>query len=454
MNMQEFNLEYNLNRVKTFLERGELQRFRDYFLSLHTRDQASLFVELEEEERQVVYQFLSPQESADMFDSLEEDQEDVEDFFLEMNPQYAADLLERMYADNAVALLGNLDKDHIQQLLSHMDPESASNLRKMLQYEKETAGSIMTKEYIALDARMTIGETLASLKHTALGAETIYYLYVVDEQSHLMGVVSLRDIVTQEDEELISNVMNTNIISASVFDDQEDVAQLISDYDFLALPVIDEAGRLSGIITVDDIIDVIEDEAASDYSGLAAVDVEERTTNPIQAAASRLPWLITLLFLGIGTSTLISYFEVLVSQAAVLAVFISLITGTAGNAGTQSLAVAIRRLGERDQGNRSLGKMVLNELATGVVTGTIAGIAVFFIVGLWQQNFILGFIVAVALFFAVIMANMAGSFIPLVIEKMGFDPAVASGPFITTLSDLTSVFIYFSIATLFLPYLN
>lgn len=454
MNVKEFNLEYNLNRVKNLLENGDLEGFRDFFLSLHTRDQASVFVSLDEEERRNVYHFLSPRDSADMFDSMEEDQEFIEDYFLEMDNQYASALLEEMYADNAVDLLGNLDKEHIHDLLSPMESDTASNLREMLQYEKETAGSIMTKEFIALDARMTIGETLANLKHTGLEAETIYYLYVVDEIGRLLGIVSLRDVVTQEDEEIISNVMNTDIRSVSVFDDQEDVAQLIIDYDFLALPVINESGKLLGIITVDDIIDVIEEEATEDYSGLAAVDVEEKTTNPFKAAASRLPWLVTLLFLGMGTSTLISYFEGLVNQAAILAVFISLITGTAGNAGTQSLAVAVRRLSERDTEKNPLKKMVWNELAVGIVTGAVTGIAVLLIVGIWQQNFILGLIVAVALFFAVVMANMAGSFIPLLIEKLGFDPAVASGPFITTLSDLTSVFIYFSIAALFLPYLT
>lgn len=454
MDIAEFNFEYNLNRTQYFLRKGDIDGFRDFFLSLHTRDQAALFEALNETERRKVYSYLSPKDAADMFDDLEEDSEWIEDYFLEMDTHYAADLLTEMYADNAVDVLGNLDKEHIQGLLKKMDRETADNYREMLQYEQETAGSIMTKEYVALKADMTIGETLVSLKHTAPDAETIYYLYVVDEAKRLKGVVSLRDVVVQEDDEIISEVMNTNVFSATVFDDQEEVAQLMSEYDLLALPVVDEAGRLAGIITVDDIIDVIEDEAASDYSGLAAVDVEEKTTNPFKLAATRLPWLITLLFLGIGTSTLISYFEGLVSQAAILAVFISLITGTAGNAGTQSLAVAVRRLSERDSEKRSLGKMILNELSVGVVTGAITGIAVLLIVGIWQQNFVLGLIVAIAMFFAVIMANMAGSFIPIIIDKIGFDPAVASGPFITTLSDLTSVFIYFSIAALFLPYLT
>jgi magnesium transporter len=209
-----------------------------------------------------------------------------------------------------------------------------------------------------------------------------------------------------------------------------------------------------GIVTVDDIIDVIDDEAQSDYSGLAGVNTDNVNQNPVQSAAKRLPWLVALLFLGMGTASLIDHFDSLVSRASVLAIFISLITGTAGNAGTQSLAVSVRRISINDEENRSFFSLILAEIATGLVTGAVTGLTIFAVVTLWKGNIMLGLAVGVAMFCAITVANLAGSLIPVGMDRLGFDPAVASGPFISTMSDLTSVFIYFSIAGMFIRFFN
>ena len=276
------------------------------------------------------------------------------------------------------------------------------------------------------------------LKNEADVAETIYYIYVVNQEEQLVGVISLRDLIVNDDDAMISDLMSERVLSVHVGDDQEDVAQTFRDYDFLALPVTDYDDHLLGIVTVDDIIDVIDDEAASDYSGLAGVNVEEINENPVKSAARRLPWLITLLFLGMSTASLISHYEELVSEASILAVFISLITGTAGNAGTQSLAVAVRRLAVSDDKDAGFVRLILAEVLTGLVTGAITGLTIFLIVGIWKHNFILGFVIGIAMLFAITVANLAGSLIPMLMDRLGFDPAVASGPFITTLSDLTT----------------
>ena len=204
------------------------------------------------------------------------------------------------------------------------------------------------------------------------------------------------------------------------------------------------------MVTVDDIIEVIDDEAQSDYSGLAGVNVDDVSEMPITATMKRLPWLITLLFLGMLTATLINHFDVLLNEASILAVFISLITGTAGNAGTQSLAVAVRRLALSDDEQPSMAKMIVSEVITGLLIGVLTGVTVLVLVGLWKHNFVLGGVIGLSMATAIWVANMAGSLIPLGMDKLGFDPAVASGPFITTLSDLTSVLIYFNIASLFM----
>ena len=446
--------EVNKNMTLFLLEelmRGDMQTFREMFFELHTYEQGEFYLSLRNEERQQLYRYLSPKELADLFDGIEEEQEDVEQLLKEMDSSYAADMLTYMFTDNAVDTLNQLDKKDVAMYLSIMDPESAKEIKNLLHYEDDTAGSIMTTEYVAIAADQTIKSAMAYLKEAAADAEIIYYIFVVDEGGYLVGVISLRDLIVNDEDVLIRDVMSERVIAVKVGDDQEDVANTMRDYDFLAVPVTDYKNRMLGIVTVDDIIDVIDEEATADYSGLAGVDVEEVAENPFHAAKKRLPWLITLLFLGMSTATLIGHYESLVSEASILAVFISLITGTAGNAGTQSLAVAVRRLALQED-DRSFIRLILSELLTGIITGLITGLTIMLIVGIWKHNFTLGFVIGMAMLCAITVANLAGSLIPMLMDKLGFDPAVASGPFITTLSDLTSVLIYFSIASMFMSY--
>ncbi len=445
-------LEEQFEQLRTALKTNDMKQFREIFLELHIYEQGQFYQSLDEADRHIMYAYLSPKEMADMFDVIEEDNEHMTEYLAEMRPRYAADMLAEMYSDNAVDLLNTLDKKQVAKYLSIMPSESASEIRELLHYEDDTAGSIMTTEYVSIVANQTVRSAMYVLKSEATAAETIYYIYVVDQENRLVGVISLRDLIVNEDDAMIAEIMSERVISVHVGDDQEDVAQTFRDYDFLALPVTDYDDHLLGIVTVDDIIDVIDDEAASDYSGLAGVNVEEVSENPVKAAGRRLPWLITLLFLGMATASLISHYEELVSEASILAVFISLITGTAGNAGTQSLAVAVRRLAINDDKESSFFRTVISEVLTGLVTGAITGLTIFAIVSIWKGNPTLGFVIGMAMMCAITVANLAGSLIPMLMDRLGFDPAVASGPFITTLSDLTSVLIYFNIASLFMSH--
>lgn len=443
-------LELQFDQLQAALAADDMKQFRELFLELHIFEQGQFYQSLTDEQRRQMYAYLSPKEIADMFDVIEEDNIHMTDYLSEMRPGYAADMLAEMYTDNAVDLLNTLDKKQTAKYLSIMPHESAREIRELLHYEDDTAGAIMTTEYVSIVANQTVRSAMYVLKNEATAAETIYYIYVVDQANHLVGVISLRDLIINDDDVMIADILSERVISVHVGDDQEDVAQTFRDYDFLALPVTDYDEHLLGIVTVDDIIDVIDDEAASDYSGLAGVNVEEVSENPMRSAMSRLPWLITLLFLGMATASLIGHYEELVSEASILAVFISLITGTAGNAGTQSLAVAVRRLAMTEDKERSFLRTVMGEILTGLITGAITGLTIFAIVSIWKGNPTLGFVIGIAMMFAITVANLAGSLIPMLMDKLGFDPAVASGPFITTLSDLTSVLIYFNIASLFM----
>ncbi|GLB58930.1 magnesium transporter [Cytobacillus sp. NCCP-133] len=437
------------------LQNDEIDIFRNEFLDLHPYDQASFFKDLDEDLRTKIYLYLSPEEMASLFENLEIDEDEYKDVLAEMNPNYAADMLSQMYVDDAVDVLNELDKDQVVSYLTIMDDESAKEIKDLLHYEEYTAGSIMTTEFVSLSANQTVRSAMYILKNEAPRAETIYYVYVVDEEKKLIGVISLRDLIVSDDDTMISEITNDRVVSVSVGEDQEEVARKIKDYNFLAVPVVDFQNHLLGIITVDDVMDVMDEEASDDYSKLAAVsDMDNIDRNPVSAARKRLPWLIILLFLGMLTASLIGRFEATLDQVAILAVFIPLIAGMAGNTGTQALAVAVRGIATGDLEKENKTKLVIREAGTGLITGGTCGLLVTLVVYLWKGNFFLGVLVGVSILFTLIVATLAGALIPLFMHRMKIDPAVASGPFITTINDIISILIYFGMATLFMRYLS
>lgn len=439
--------------LKSFLDNDEEIKFRKTYLDMHFYDQSTFYLSLDKPDRLKLYSILKPNEMGDMFDTIEDDLPKIPELLDEMDVKYASQMLNYMYDDNAADVLEHMDKSHVDQFLSEMPKNDANNLRGLLHYDTETAGGIMTTDYVQFNQSMTASEAIKALRKVAETAETIYYLYILDDNQDLVGVMSLRDLIMQKSKTVLQTVMNTDLITVNVDDEQAEVAQVFRDYEFLAVPVVDHSHKLVGIVTVDDVIEVIDDEAQQDYSGLAGVDVDESINdNPFKAASKRLPWLITLLLLSMITATLVNKYENLLAQASILAVFISTITGTAGNAGTQSLAVAVRRLATDEIDRSDFFKLLGKELLTGLFTGVVTGLSIFVIVGLWKNNFVLGLVIGLAMCAAITVANVAGSFIPMLMSRLGFDPAVASGPFISTLSDLTSVLIYFSIAGVFLQY--
>jgi magnesium transporter len=435
--------------LQHYLETGNEDAFLLGFDELHGFDQAQFYIALPSQLRHQVVEWLSPVQLAEVFDDIDPEETDVADLLAEMSPRQAAAMLNQMYTDNSVDILETLDSRDLAMYLALMPKQDAQEIRTLLNYEDETAGSLMGTDYVTVPENVTIGEAMVLVKHAASEAEQITYIYVVDPDDVLVGVISLRTLILKPDEMPVADAMDTNLIVATPDEDQAEVARLMADYNFVSLPVVAK-NHMVGIITVDDIVDVIDYEAAEDYSHLAGVDVVSIEENPLKAALKRLPWLVGLIFLGMGTASVINGFDHLISEASILAVFVSLITGTAGNAGTQSLAVAVRRiaLGE----SSSLLKMLLVEILIGFLIGGTSGVTIFLIVWIWKANLLLGIAVGLAMAIAIVVANVAGAFIPLAMDKVGVDPAVASGPFISTLSDLTSVIIYFNIAGLFITH--
>ena len=354
-----------------------------------------------------------------------------------------------MDSDNAVDVLKQVGEENVRTYLRLMPHKTASELRQLLNYEDETAGAMMTTEFIAVHESDTLKTAMATVKRFAEDAETIYYVYVTDDENHLTGILTLKDLIVKPDEKLVKDIMIDRVVTVHVNDAQEEVAQTIKDYDFLAIPVVDDTNTLVGIITVDDALDVIEEEATSDYSGLAGVNVDEAHQGVWAGIVNRLPGIMTLLIMGTVTAFLFRHYEPLIQQASIFAIFITLITGTAGNTGTQSLAVAIRKIGLHEE-EQSFWKVLVQEGTTGLGIGLISGVVVFGIVSLWQGNIVLGGIIGFAMFASIFVAALTGTCIPFLLDKFNFDPSIASGPFITTVNDLTTVFVYFTIVSQFI----
>lgn len=438
-----------------FIAKGDIDGFREEFLALHSYEQSEYFEISDDDVRQKMYRFLSPEEVSEFFENLEIDEEDYEALFETMNATYASQVLEQMSYDNAVDILNQLSKKKIASLLMLMNREEAKEIKALLHYDEDTAGGIMTTEYISLTINTPVHEALMRVKDQAPDAETIYVIFVVDEDKKLVGVISLRDLIIAENDAYIEDIMSERVISANVADDQEDVAQTMRDYDFIAMPVVDYQNHLLGIITIDDIVDVMDEEASEDYSRLAGVsDIDSTDDTIFQTALKRLPWLLILTVLGMITASILGSFEETLEKVALLAAFIPIISGMSGNSGTQSLAVSVRNISTGDIKEKSKIKLALRESGSGFLTGITCAVSLSLIIMLLYGQPYLALIVGTSLTIAMTVGTTIGSVIPLVINRLGIDPAVASGPFITTINDIVSMLIYFGLATTFMSYLT
>ncbi|PYZ92046.1 magnesium transporter [Salipaludibacillus keqinensis] len=450
--LTEQNRDQYAESVLKSLDSENIQQFRQLFFELHPQDQLDVYLSMSETQRKKIYEFLSPDEYAEIFEELE--LEDQKEFLQELNEHYAQDVISHMSTDDAADFLAEIHQTRAYAIIDGLEEEEAKDIKELLSYEEETAGSIMTKDFVNLTASSTIREVIDLLRHEGPDAETIYYLYVVNDNHELVGVASLRDLITAEPDSYVKDIMSTRVVSVKTGEDQEDVAALFKKYDFLAVPVITEQKKLVGIITVDDILDVMDEEASEDLDEFAASrGATDLKITPFNAAKKRAPWIILLMFFGMISANIIAQFEKTLEAVVLLAGFIPLIMGSAGNAGTQSLAVAVRSLALGTLEKKGLGKMILREFSTGILLGTICSVVLLIIIPFMHGSYFLAFIVGLSIFLSLSMATVIGTVVPLIINKLKLDPAIASGPFITTVNDIVGLMIYFTVATAMLTYL-
>ncbi|EMR05273.1 Magnesium transporter mgtE [Bhargavaea cecembensis DSE10] len=435
------------------LKEGDRKGFLKLFLDLRPYDQAVQYMEIPKKHHPLILEWLDLPAITEMLPYLEP--EDQMEFIRSLGPDKAIPVLDMMQNDDLAAMLTDLSPEEIDQLTGQMLKEEAESVRKILDYPAETAGRIMTNRFVWVHEDYTVGQTVEKLKNYSDYAEYLNYTYVINSDKQLIGVLSYRQLLLTDADTPVRDIMSRRVISANARTDQEDVAKQFARYDFVAVPVTDDDNVLVGIITVDDVIDVIVQEADEDIEMLMASGKQiDFRTKPVTAAMRRLPWLILLLFIGLVSGSIISGFEDTLNQVVALAFFMPLIAGMTGNTGTQSLSLIVRGLATEDLDMKTAIRVVLRELMVGILIGVICGVLISIIAFVWQGSFILGIVVGASLVITLIIGTLAGTIIPLVLSRFKFDPAVASGPLITTVNDILSLLIYFGIATMFLNYLT
>ncbi|MDN4523750.1 magnesium transporter [Fictibacillus fluitans] len=431
------------------LRKKEFQELMD---ELHPYDIAEVYKTLPEKHRHKFLTFLTTRQLAALIQELDSDLQ-VE-ILHKLGIERSSHIMNEMENDDLADLLSNFSFDEIQDFLASMRADESRTVQSLMQYPADSAGGIMTNRFVWIPQMFTVRDAVEKLKTFAGFAENIYYLYVINEERQLAGVVSYRDLLLADINEKIEDVMFTRVISVPAEMDQEEVARTIERYDFIAVPVVDENDVLLGIVTVDDVLDVLIEEANEDIEKLSASGKSiDFNTSAFVASYRRLPWLILLLFIGIISGSIISAFESTLSKVVSLAFFMPMIAGMTGNTGTQSLAVVVRGLVSNDIDKKVVARLIMRELGVGLIIGTTCGILIAMVAYFWQGNAILGLVVGSSLFLTLIIGTLAGTLIPLLLYRFNVDPAVASGPLITTLNDIFSLLVYFGTASIFISHL-
>lgn len=438
------------SELKELLLEGNEQEIKEVISTIHPVDILDLIHE-DEEAAPKILAHLSDEVIADIVE--EEDDEEKYEILKLFSDAKQKHILEEMSKDEITDLLGELEDEEAKDLLSKMNSEDRQDVKELLCYDEDTAGGLMTTEFISIRAKNTVRQTLEFLQKCS-DAETTYYLYVTDRTNTLKGVVSLRDIVSSPFDTNMLEITNPNVISVRYDEDQEEVAKVFEKYSFVMMPVVDEENHMLGVITFDDIMDVIQEETTEDIHRLGQVGKEERVDSQMKdSLRSRLPWLIINLFTAVLAAAVVSMFEGTISQVVSLATIMPIVTGMGGNAGTQSLTIVVRGLSLGELTKENAAKILIKEIGVGILSGVVIGIIIALGAMMFEGNPIFGLVTGIAMFLNMILANIAGYFIPVILEKCHVDPALASGVFVTTVTDVLGFFFFLGLATLSLPYL-
>jgi magnesium transporter len=453
--MAQRKIDVVLDSVRRLLRIGATANLVNLLHKQHPADLAQVFTELGERDRHAAFSLLVERNSKLAMEALSElGPEGGAALLADRSPEEIAGLLHDLPSDDAAAIIDNLPEPLSASVLELIEKRPGDEVGDLLEYEEQTAGRIMNPKVFALSEDMTAGESITTLQGSR-DVEMVFYLYVVDARRHLVGVVSLRRLLLVPPPTPLKRIMTTDLTSVRTDTDQEEVARLVASYNLLAIPVVDEENKLVGVITVDDVIDVIKDEATEDVYRLAGVAGDDRVfSSPLESLRKRVPWLEVNLVTAFLAASVVALFEGRIKDLPVLAVFMPVVAGMGGNAATQTLTVIVRgiALGELTWANSR--KALLKEAMVGIGNGLACGIVGALVVWVWKGDLVLGLILCAAMVINMFVAATAGTLIPLALRAMKIDPALASSVFITTLTDVFGFASWLGLASLFIKFLK
>lgn len=442
--------------IKVLLDDKKFSTLRDILITMKPFDIAAVFENLQDEKMPILFRILPKELAAETF--VEMDDETQEFLIHGFSDSELKEVVDELFVDDAVDLIEEMPANVVKRILRQADKDMRKQINELLKYPEDSAGSIMTTEFIVLRPDMTAEMAIKRIRRTGVDKETIYTCYVTDANNKLIGITTVKDLLLAEDDELVKSIMEENVISVTTLADQEQVAQMFSNYNFLALPVVDNENRLVGIVTIDDAIDVIQEEATEDIEKMAAVlpsDKPYMKTSVFGLYKKRAPWLFILMLSATFTSAIISSFEAVLANVLILSSFIPMITGSGGNAGSQASVSVIRALSLGEIHFRSIFLVLWKEFRVSILCGITLAAANFVKLLLFDLNgqenaFMIALVISLTLVGTIIMAKLVGSSLPLLASKVGFDPAVMANPLISTVCDSLSLLIYFGVAKLIL----
>lgn len=431
-----------------FLKNKDYRSLKKTLIEMNEADIAEFIDELDSEKGSLVFRLLPKSLAADVFACLEPEQQ--EHIIASMSDTEIGYIIENLYVDDAVDMLEELPSTLVSRVLEHATEATRKQINEILQYPDNSAGSIMTVEYIGLKKTMTVKEAFDYIRKYGTEKETIYTCYVMGDHRILEGVVTVKELLMNPYDILIEEIMDTRIIKAETTDDREEIVDLFNKYGFLSLPVVDHENRLVGIVTIDDAMDVMEEEDTEDFEKMAAMSPSEKPylrTSILVLAKNRIAWLLILMLSSMITGAILTKYEVAFAALPLLVSFIPMLTDTGGNAGSQSSTMVIRGMAVGEIEPSDILKILWKEFRVAIIVGSIlAGVNFVKVILQYPGNYMIGITVALSLFATVVLANLVGGFLPVLAKKLNFDPAIMASPLISTLVDAMSLMIYFSLA--------
>ena len=442
-------MEEALLTVKDLLKNKQYADLRLFLQDMEPYDISCILEEMPEEKLPLIFRILPKETAAETFVEMDSDLQEL--LISSFNDRELTEMLDELYVDDMVDIIEEMPANVVKRILKSSDAETRLLINGILQYPKDSAGSLMTTEYVRLRRKMTVGEAFVHIRRTGVDKETIYTCYVTDDDKRLQGLVTAKDLLLANEDDVIGDIMETKIIFATTLEDQESVAEKLQKYDFLALPVVDMEQRLVGIITIDDAIDVMEQEATEDIEKMAAImptDKPYTKMGVLETYRKRMPWLLVLMLSATFTSLIIEGFESALALVPILNAFIPMLTGTGGNAGGQASVAIIRSLSLKEIEYRDVPFIIWKEVRVAFCCGLTLGGVCFVKLLLEGKDVLTAGVVGITVACAVVMAKFVGCMLPIAAQRVGFDPAVMASPLITTVVDALTLLIYFEIASI------